>query len=56
MCGIAVTQILATELGRSHEEVGAYRIRAPLKPVPIAAIATLAQGTEPKTEETHDSH
>ncbi len=53
MCGIAVTQILAAELGKRPEEVGAYRIRAPLKPVPIAAIATLAGSTEKtRTEET----
>ncbi len=39
MCGIAVTQILAAELGKSPDEVGAYRIRAPLKPVPMASIA-----------------
>jgi len=52
MCGITVTQILAAELGRTPEEVGAYRIRAPLKPVPIAAIATLAaQGEEAVPEE-----
>jgi hypothetical protein len=53
VCGIAVTQILAAELGKSPEEVGAYRVRAPLKPVPIAAIATFAQGIEKaKTEQT----
>lgn len=51
MCGIAVTQILAAELAKSPEEVGAYRVRAPLKPVPIAAIATLAQGIEEATTE-----
>jgi NADPH-dependent 2,4-dienoyl-CoA reductase/sulfur reductase-like enzyme len=49
VCGIAVTQVLAAELGRSPEEVGAYRVRAPLKPVPIAAIATLAGQTEGAT-------
>jgi hypothetical protein len=36
-----VTQLLAAELGRSPQAVGAYRIRAPLKPVPLAALATL---------------
>jgi len=52
MCGITVTQILPAELGRTPGEVGAYRIRAPLKPVPIAAIATLAaRGEEAVPEE-----
>jgi NADPH-dependent 2,4-dienoyl-CoA reductase/sulfur reductase-like enzyme len=52
MCGIAVTQILAAELGRSPDEVGAYRIRPPLKPVPLASIAALAaSATEESAEE-----
>lgn len=41
LCGLVVTQLLADELGRSPAEVGAYRIRAPLKPVPLSAIAGL---------------
>jgi NADPH-dependent 2,4-dienoyl-CoA reductase/sulfur reductase-like enzyme len=41
MCGLVVTQLLAAELGRPPAEVGAYRIRAPLKPVPIGALAAL---------------
>jgi NADPH-dependent 2,4-dienoyl-CoA reductase/sulfur reductase-like enzyme/Pyruvate/2-oxoacid:ferredoxin oxidoreductase delta subunit len=41
VCGGVVTQLLAAELGRSPQAVGAYRIRAPLKPVPLAALATL---------------
>ncbi len=52
MCGIAVTQILAAELGRRPDEVGAYRIRPPLKPVPLASIAALAaSATEESAEE-----
>ena len=43
MCGLTVTQLLADELGKSPAEVGAYRIRAPLKPVPLSAIAALAE-------------
>jgi bacterioferritin-associated ferredoxin len=42
VCGSVVTQVLAAELGRTPGEVGAYRIRAPLKPVPLGAIAALA--------------
>ena len=41
MCGLAVAGILARELGASPEAVGAYRVRSPLKPVPLAAIAQL---------------
>jgi NADPH-dependent 2,4-dienoyl-CoA reductase/sulfur reductase-like enzyme len=41
VCGGVVTQLLAAELGRSPQAVGAYRIRAPLKPVPLAALAAL---------------
>lgn len=41
ICGLGVTGILARELGRSPEEVGAYSIRAPLKPVPLAALAQI---------------
>jgi len=42
VCGGVVTQILAAELGKAPEEVGAYRIRAPLKPVPLSSLAALA--------------
>jgi len=40
-CGIVVTQLLAQELQRTPAEIGAYRVRAPLKPVPLASIANL---------------
>ena len=42
LCGLTVTQILASELDKPVAEVGAYRIRSPLKPVPLAALASLA--------------
>jgi NADPH-dependent 2,4-dienoyl-CoA reductase/sulfur reductase-like enzyme len=42
MCGLTVTQILAAELNISPTEVGAYRIRAPLKPIPLASVAAMA--------------
>ena len=42
MCGLAVTQILAAELKVSPTQVGAYRIRAPLKPIPLASLAAMA--------------
>lgn len=40
MCGLTVTQVLADELGKPPAEVGAYHIRAPLKPVSLSSIAT----------------
>lgn len=42
VCGGVVTQLLAAELGKTPGEVGAYRIRAPLKPVPLGALAAMA--------------
>lgn len=42
VCGSVVTQVLAAELGRPPEQVGAYRIRAPLKPVPLGALSAMA--------------
>lgn len=41
VCGSVVTQVLAAELGRTPAEVGAYRIRAPLKPIPLRALAAM---------------
>ena len=53
LCGTSVTQILAEELGKSPAEVGAYRVRAPLKPVPLGALAALA--AEAKAAESKES-
>jgi NADPH-dependent 2,4-dienoyl-CoA reductase/sulfur reductase-like enzyme len=41
VCGLAVTGILARERNEPHQAIGAYRIRAPLKPIPLSAIANL---------------
>jgi NADPH-dependent 2,4-dienoyl-CoA reductase/sulfur reductase-like enzyme len=49
VCGTVVSQILAAELGKPVAEVGAYRIRAPLKPVPLGALCALAP-TGPASE------
>ncbi|MFM7008140.1 MAG: NAD(P)/FAD-dependent oxidoreductase [Betaproteobacteria bacterium] len=46
VCGGVVTQILAKELGKTPGEIGAYRIRAPLKPVPVAAFSGLAESSD----------
>jgi len=53
VCGPTVSAILAAENGLSPQEVGAYRIRPPLKPLPLAAIAALAPPeSEPEQAET----
>ncbi|SNZ20401.1 NAD(P)/FAD-dependent oxidoreductase [Cohaesibacter gelatinilyticus] len=43
-CGLVVSDILAHETGQSQQEVGSYRIRAPIKPVTIAELASLDPG------------
>jgi len=43
VCGSVVTQVLAAELGMKPNDVGAYRIRAPLKPIPVKALTSLAE-------------
>jgi NADPH-dependent 2,4-dienoyl-CoA reductase/sulfur reductase-like enzyme len=43
VCGNVVTQLLADELAAPPAEVGAYRVRAPLKPIPLGALAGLAR-------------
>ena len=50
VCGSVVTQLLAAELGRPEQAVGAYRIRAPLKPVPLGALAAMSEspGEDPR--------
>ncbi len=38
-CGLTVTEILAKAHNLSHENIGAYRIRSPIKPVTLAELA-----------------
>ncbi len=40
-CGLAVTEILAKEIGTSQDAIGSYRIRAPLKAVTLKELADL---------------
>ena len=42
-CGLTVTELLASETNTTQEAVGAFRIRAPLKPIALAEIAALAE-------------
>ncbi|HSU05087.1 MAG TPA: NAD(P)/FAD-dependent oxidoreductase [Acetobacteraceae bacterium] len=41
MCGPTVAAVIARETGRNMAEVGTYRIRIPVRPVPLAALADL---------------
>ena len=50
MCGLAVTQILAVELKLPPAQVGAYRIRAPLKPIALASLAAMAADNTTKEQ------
>lgn len=47
MCGTPVTQLMAQRLGLSPDEVGAYRIRPPLKPLPLSVIANFNECGQP---------
>lgn len=42
-CGLTVTELIADEQGRHPRDVGAYRIRFPIKPVTLSEIAALPQ-------------
>jgi bacterioferritin-associated ferredoxin len=45
LCGLTVTELMAHARGKSPEEIGYYRLRAPIKPITLAELASL-----PKTE------
>ena len=44
-CGLGITELIAAERGVTPGEVGHYRVRFPVKPITVSALATL-----PKTE------
>lgn len=46
MCGPVVSAIIAEARGVSADEVGYFRIRPPLKPIPLAAIANAELGSD----------
>lgn len=51
MCGPVLTQLVARSTGRAESLVGALRIRPPLKPVPMAALAALAASNDARDPE-----
>jgi NADPH-dependent 2,4-dienoyl-CoA reductase/sulfur reductase-like enzyme len=42
-CGLTVTELIADEQGRHPRDVGAYRVRFPIKPVTLGEMASLPQ-------------
>lgn len=46
MCAATVTELLADAQQRSQADVGTYRLRAPIKPVPLSEIAALPHTPE----------
>jgi NADPH-dependent 2,4-dienoyl-CoA reductase/sulfur reductase-like enzyme len=42
-CGLTVTEVLAEAHGVGPEAIGAYRIRAPLKPITLGELAAMAE-------------
>jgi thioredoxin reductase len=51
-CGPTVTELLAEANGLTPEETGAYRIRAPLKPITLGELAEMAEAAEDEERET----
>jgi octopine oxidase subunit A len=45
LCGLTVTELIATARGVSPGEVGYYRLRPPIKPITLEELASL-----PKTD------
>ena len=48
ICGLVVSEVIAAARGVSMEEVGAYRVRPPLKPVPLSELAALHAAGDPQ--------
>ncbi|MHC2338276.1 FAD/NAD(P)-dependent oxidoreductase [Bradyrhizobium sp. USDA 4454] len=45
LCGLTVTELMAQARGKSPQEIGYYRLRAPVKPITLAELASM-----PRTE------
>jgi len=41
MCGLTVTELMARARGRTPQEIGYFRLRAPVKPITLAELAAL---------------
>jgi hypothetical protein len=45
-CALTVTEILSASNGQTQEQTGAYRIRAPIKPVTLGELAAMQEHLE----------
>jgi len=43
LCGLTVTELMAEARGKSPQEIGYYRLRAPVKPITLAELAAVAK-------------
>ncbi|MGY4474578.1 FAD-dependent oxidoreductase [Bradyrhizobium sp. USDA 3364] len=43
LCGLTVTQLMAQARGKSPQDIGYYRLRAPVKPITLAELAAMPQ-------------
>ncbi|MEM8744777.1 MAG: FAD-dependent oxidoreductase [Pseudomonadota bacterium] len=46
MCGLTVSELMAKHRGVATDEVGYYRIRTPIKPIPLSALAAMEADEE----------
>ena len=50
LCGLTVTELMAEARGKTPQEIGYYRLRAPIKPIMLSELAAL-----PKTEDATEA-
>lgn len=43
LCGLTVTELIAEARGKTPQEIGYYRLRAPVKPITLSELASLPQ-------------
>ncbi|MEH2591545.1 FAD-dependent oxidoreductase [Bradyrhizobium sp. AZCC 1721] len=43
LCGLTVTELMAEARGKSPQEIGYYRLRAPVKPITLSELAAVAK-------------
>ncbi|PIK72819.1 FAD/NAD(P)-binding oxidoreductase, partial [Methylobacterium frigidaeris] len=41
LCGLTVTELMAEARGKTPQEIGYYRLRAPVKPIALSELAAL---------------
>ncbi|WP_257170397.1 NAD(P)/FAD-dependent oxidoreductase [Bradyrhizobium sp. SRS-191] len=46
LCGLTVTELMAEARGKTPQEIGYYRLRAPVKPIMLSELASLPKNDE----------